>query len=73
MKLSKNTLNILGTTFGAIAGISGILGSNGYVEAKLAGTVASVATLALGIVTQSPSKDTADIKDEISQIRKEIH
>jgi hypothetical protein len=57
MVIRKELLNQLGTTFGAIAGIATMLGTNNLVDKNIAGAVGGVATILLGIVTQQPSKE----------------
>lgn len=51
-------LDWLGTALGAIAGISGILLSNGVGNAKVVGTVGGIAGVCLGIITQRPATST---------------
>lgn len=67
MRLNKNQLNLLGTIFGAIAGISGVLGTNEVISPKIAGAVGGTAMVLLGIVTQQPASahpTTEDVEEK---------
>lgn len=52
--MKKQTLDRIATMLGLIAGISGVLGANGIIDSKVAGTVSGVATVCLGYVVQRP-------------------
>lgn len=57
MKLNKNQLDMLGTFFGVIAGISGVLVTQQVGNPKIAGTVGGIATVLLGVVVQRPATE----------------
>ena len=67
MKLNKAQLDFLSTLFGIIAGISGVLVVNGYLDAKLGGTIGGISTVLLGYVTQRP----ADARPTTEQLEEE--
>ena len=67
MKLNKYQLDLLGTIFGAIAGICGVLVTTEVGDRKVTGTVGGVATVMLGIITQRPadaSPTTEDLEEK---------
>lgn len=55
MKLNKYQLDLLGTVFGLVAGICGVLITQEVGDRKVTGTVGGVATVLLGVVTQRPA------------------
>lgn len=55
MKFSKQQLNRLATIVGVICGTLGILGENGYVEARLGRTAAAVGIFLGGVISQQPA------------------
>jgi ammonia channel protein AmtB len=58
MKINKKQLDALGTICGLIAGISAVLGTNGVISQKVAGTVGGIATVCLGVIVQRPANET---------------
>ncbi|WP_009631027.1 hypothetical protein [Synechocystis sp. PCC 7509] len=67
IKLNKNQLDLLGTIFGAIAGICAVLVTQEVGDAKTVGTIGGVATVLLGVVTQRPANaapTTEDIEEQ---------
>jgi hypothetical protein len=63
MKLNKYQLNLLGTIFGTIAGLSGVLITQEVGDRKTVGTVGGVATVLLGVVTQRPANASPTTED----------
>lgn len=66
VKLNKNQLNLLGTIFGAIAGICTVLSNQNLGDRKVVGTVGGLSVVFLGIVTQRPADahpTTEDVED----------
>lgn len=65
--LNKNQLDLLGTIFGAIAGVCTVLATQQVGNPKVIGTVGGVSTVMLGIVTQRPataSPTTEEVEEE---------
>ena len=58
MRLNKNQLDILGTLFGLIAGISGVLVIQEIGDPKIVCAVGGVATVCLGVITQRPVNES---------------
>lgn len=54
---NKNQLNTLGTILGLTAGISTVLGTQGVIDQKIAGTISGIATVCLGYVVQQPASN----------------
>ena len=54
MRLNKYQLDALGTTLGLVAGIAGVIATNGY-NPQFWGLVAGLATFLLGYVTNRPA------------------
>lgn len=70
LKLSKPQLDLLGTIFGAIAGICGVLVTNEVGNAKIVGTIGGTAAVLLGVVTQRPADaypNTEDVEERESK------
>lgn len=55
VKFNKNQLDLLGTIFGAIAGICTVFVTQKIGDIKVVGTIGGVSTVLLGIVTQRPA------------------
>jgi len=67
MKLNKPQLDFLGTVFGLVAGICGVLVTQEVGDRKVVGTVGGCATILLGIITQRPadaSPTTEDLEEK---------
>ena len=62
-KLNKYQLDLLGTVFGLIAGLSGVLVVQEVGDRKVVGTVGGFATVLLGIVTQRPADSSPTTED----------
>ncbi len=68
LKINKNQLDLLGTIFGAIAGICTVLLTQNVGDSKTIGTIGGVATVLLGVVTQRPASaapTTEDVEEEV--------
>lgn len=66
MKLNKYQLDLLGTIFGATAGICTVLITQNVGDKQVIGTVGGVSTVLLGIVTQRPADahpNTEDVEE----------
>jgi hypothetical protein len=55
LRINKHQLDTLGTLLGLTAGIFTVLGTQGIVDQKIAGTVSGIATVCLGYVVQRPA------------------
>lgn len=67
IKLNKNQLDLLATSFGAIAGICTVLATQQVGNPKVIGTVGGVSTVLLGVITQRPATampTTEDVEEE---------
>lgn len=67
MKLNKYQLDLLGTIFGTIAGLCGVMVTQDVGDRKLVSTIGGAATVLLGIITQRPadaSPTTEDLEDK---------
>lgn len=49
-----NYKDLLSTILGLVVGIAGVLVSNGFMDARVGGTVAGVGTVVLGYLIKSP-------------------
>ena len=68
LKLNKNQLDILGSIFGAVAGVCTVLVTQQVGNRQIVGTVGGVATVLLGIVVQKPanaSPNTSVTEEEL--------
>jgi len=54
-RLSKADLDWLGTILGAIAGISGVLVAQGWMDERVGLTIGGISTVLLGVVVQKPA------------------
>ncbi len=67
MKLNKYQLDLLGTIFGIISGLCGVLVTQEVGDRKVVGTVGGFATVLLGVVVQRPadaSPTTEELEDK---------
>jgi hypothetical protein len=72
VKFNKNQLNTLGTALGLVLGISTVLGTQGVVDKKIAGTIGGIASVFLGYVVQRPANEPPTTEDvENIEIEKE--
>jgi hypothetical protein len=53
--MSKNTLNILSTVLGLVAGGSSLLGSTGIINHDVATSISGIATAFLGYLVHQPA------------------
>jgi hypothetical protein len=62
-RINKRQLDTLGTILGLTAGIFTVLGTQGVVDQKIAGTVSGIATVFLGYVVQRPASERPTTDD----------
>lgn len=71
MKLNKNQLDLLGTFFGLVAGICGVLNTQHVGNPQIVGTVGGIATVFLGVVVQRPASDDPTTAQAEAQAKKD--
>ena len=70
--LEKKQLSLITTSLSAVIGICLVLGSQGYMDQKLANTVSGIGTVLLGLFIQDPSKNSnAAIAQEAKEEERE--
>lgn len=63
MKLNKYHLDLLGTIFGTISGLCGVLITQEVGDRKIVGTIGGAATVLLGVVVQRPANASPTTED----------
>lgn len=56
-QLNKRQLDSIATTLGIIGGVAGILTTNHILDPNLGGSIAGIAFLFLGVVTNKPPRE----------------
>lgn len=69
INLNKRQLDLLGTVFGAVAGICTVLITQEVGSPKVLGTIGGVSTVLLGIITQRPT-NASPTTEEVEEERK---